>query len=530
MRHIFLFMLFAGFTAFAKPLEISVEPIGVSEKEQSELKERILKYPNIENLLRNKTFRILTFQVENFESKSAHYILKVYSYTDGRSYEMTGPLNRSTLPQVREATEEIPATPEEFAEAEEVVAEISEYSGEIKSGRMNTYEPIPGTSSMSLENQQASGRLINVGVVSVDQPKINEIVGVDLYSRQIIHYPNGAPEGALAVAQTCGLPNARQATTSRGTSGSARIEISRGGQNLWTFTVVRPSASSGREGSGLEIRNLYYRGQKVLTRAHTPILNVQYEGNRCGPFRDWTYSENSFVANGVNRAPGIRIANSVPQTIFDTQIDRGNFRGVAIHDDGTRVLLVTELSAGWYRYISKFELLNDGTIKPTMEFSAVENSCVCFSHNHHVYWRFDFDIGGTRNSVHVSNGTALRPIPVETKQVKSSENQWWRISNPQTGRAYNLVPGSNDGRADSFSIADAWLLRYSSTQIDDSRVRTSKRAALDAFITGGSLINQDLVFWYSGHLLHNHEEAETVPAIVGPTLTPVNWTLTTTEE
>jgi hypothetical protein len=28
-----------------------------------------------------------------------------------------------------------------------------------------------------------------------------------------------------------------------------------------------------------------YRGQRVLRRAHAPILNVRYDGNACGPFR-----------------------------------------------------------------------------------------------------------------------------------------------------------------------------------------------------------------------------------------------------
>jgi len=526
MSNLFFILFFTSFIASANPADISVQPIGLSDEEHRNLKERVLLYPNIQSLLRNKTFRVLTLQTEDSEKEKGKYYLNVYRYSDNKMFEISGPLNQSTLPQIREMDDDMPASPEEFEEAVKILTEDPEMGHELRDEKMQAYEPMPTTTVEPINQQNKASRLINVGMLSVVEPKRNEIVAVDLHTKKIFRFPGGAPSGAIAIAQTCGLPNARQATTAKGVSGSAEIEIRRGSQLLWKFTVVRPSASSGRRGSGLELRNLHYRGHKVLTRAHTPILNVQYEGDRCGPFRDWTYSENPFVAEGTDRAPGIRISSSPPQTIFDTQQDRGNFRGVAIYSTEGKVLLVTEMSAAWYRYVSKFELYDDGTIKPLFEFSSVENSCVCFSHNHHVYWRFDFDIAGIRNSVQVSNGTTFRPLRTEVAQVKNSANQFWQISNPQTAMAYNLAPGPHDGAADPYSIADVWLLRYSSSQIDDSAVRTSTRAGLNAFLSGGSLINQDLVFWYAGHFMHSHGASEGGLSTVGPTLKPVHWPLT----
>jgi Cu2+-containing amine oxidase len=85
------------------------------------------------------------------------------------------------------------------------------------------------------------------------------------------------------------------------------------------------------------------------------------------------------------------------QTILESGTDSGNFRGVAIYRQGRETVLVSELQAGWYRYISRWRFHDDGTIRPRFGFSAVQNACVCNVH-HHVYWRLDFDIGAAENN------------------------------------------------------------------------------------------------------------------------------------
>ena len=170
--------------------------------------------------------------------------------------------------------------------------------------------------------------------------------------------------------------------------------MSRGGEVLWTFVVVRPSASSGTSGSGVELRQVAYRGKEVLRRAHVPILNVRYKNDACGPFRDWQNEESHFKATGANVAPGFKLCPSRAETILESGQDQGNFRGVAIYVDGEEVVVVSELEAGWYRYISRWRLHADGSIKPRFGFGAVRDSCVCNVHFHHAYWRFDFDIAG----------------------------------------------------------------------------------------------------------------------------------------
>lgn len=172
-----------------------------------------------------------------------------------------------------------------------------------------------------------------------------------------------------------------------------------GATTLWDFTLVRPRASSGLNGSGVELRFVDYRGRRVLYRAHVPILNVQYGSGGaavgCGPtYRDWQNAETCFQATGTDPVgPGFRVCSAPPQTILESGVDGGNFRGVALWYDGWELRLVSQLQAGWYRYISDWRLRNDGSIGPRFGFAATANPCTCNVHTHHAYWRLDFDIG-----------------------------------------------------------------------------------------------------------------------------------------
>ena len=51
-------------------------------------------------------------------------------------------------------------------------------------------------------------------------------------------------------------------------------------------------------------------------------------------------------------------------------------------DSIEEVVLVSEMEAGWYRYISEWRLHSNGTIKPSFGFSTVDNSCFCNPHHH----------------------------------------------------------------------------------------------------------------------------------------------------
>jgi len=379
-------------------------------------------------------------------------------------------------------------------------------------------------------------RTLAVLLLSRSDEVTNEVVGVNMIGRTVSRFPNKAPSRALAADAACGLPNANQPPTPRGLAGQYRVTITQGGITLWSFLVFRPSYSLGTNGSGVTLREVDYRGKRVLYRAHVPILNVQYDGNACGPFRDWLYAESYIQATGTDVAPGIRWCPTPAQTILDSGTDSGNFRGVAIYIQGQEVVVVSELQAGWYRYISEWRLHNDGTIRPRFGFSAVEDPCVCNIHHHHVYWRFDFDILSEGNNVVweynsppiTSSNWHINRWEVMRLRNPSRSRRWW-IENSTTGDAYMLIPGPDDGVADTFGRGDVWILRQYDGEIDDGisaapsqagQPQWNAPAEIGRFIDPESTYNQDIVIWYAAHFTH---AVQAEGHIVGPTLQPDQW-------
>ena len=126
------------------------------------------------------------------------------------------------------------------------------------------------------------------------------------------HYPpvHDVPSDAAEHGQgLCGVPlDASQPTAGKGTAGQVLVTVSQGGQTLWRFVAVRPAASSGTNGSGIELRHVDYKGKRVLYRAHVPILNVKYNADACGPYRDWQYQEGMIQSQGIDVAPVFRLS------------------------------------------------------------------------------------------------------------------------------------------------------------------------------------------------------------------------------
>ncbi len=422
-----------------------------------------------------------------------------------------------------------PPSPEEREAALAVLGEHAELGPALAAGRLSTYRSMPPIAPGERDDGTVE-RILTVGVRGEDR---NEIVGVHLGRREVVRFEGGAPPTARAVRQVCGRPDAAQVTT-MGRAGAARITITRGADTLWRLIAVRPAASSGANGSGVELRAVEYRGRRVLARAHVPILNVRYDGDACGPYRDWQNEEGRFQITGSAPAPGFRLCTAQPATILESGDDHGSFAGVAVWVDGEEVELVSELEAGWYRYVSRWRLHANGTIKARFGFGAVHNSCVCNTHHHHAYWRFDFDIGGAADdavlefndpplSGHSDNWHTLKH---EIRRSRlTSRKRKWRVRNRGSGEGYILVPGHDDGQADSYGVGDLWALRHRPGELDDGFGFAGTRAHLDQFVNGQELVGTNVVLWYAAHFTHDvaHEPPGGHPHIVGPELVPDRW-------
>ena len=317
-------------------------------------------------------------------------------------------------------------------------------------------------------------------------------------------------------------------------AGAARVTITRDGETLWRLVVVRPAASSGAAGSGVELRGVTYRGTRVLRRAHVPILNVRYDGNACGPYRDWQNEEGRFQAQGSTVAPGFRLCPQPATTVLDTGSDIGNFAGVAVYVDGEEVVLVSELEAGWYRYVSSWRLHADGTIRPRFGFGAVENSCVC---NHPSSPRLlaaglRHRRGGRRRGRRTQRSPAGRTrldlAPAHARDPSRTQRQpQATLAGPQPDHRAGLRRGARGRGRYSRLLRGRRLLGAALPQRPTRRQRGDHRHQGPHRQLHQRRVDRrtNVVVWYAAHFTHDttHEHAGDGNHIVGPTLRPDRW-------
>ena len=531
-------------------LSLKIQSFGPSPEQVEDLARTVARHRDIQEYLAKTRHRLLRIDLLGppEEPKSAkpklpnRFRATFFDYTNNRAVLATGSLPRPTALEVTESALQPRPNEEEFQEAVAIVTKSPEFRDALGQQNLQSYRPMPPLIAEELPNGRVE-RTIAVGLLPRDGARGHEIVGVNMIKRKVVRFESKdrgrAPAMSAAHNPICGLPDANQSTAS-GVAGSVWVTVKQGSTTVWKFLVVRPAASSGTNGSGVELRYVDYRGKRLLYRAHVPILNVKYDGDACGPYRDWQDQEGMLSADGTDVAPGFRLCPTPAKTILDTGSDAGNYLGVAIYVQGQEVVLVSEMEAGWYRYISLWRLHTNGTIRPRFGFSAVQSSCVCNVHHHHAYWRLDFDLRTAANNVvrefndpplfgsskwHSKNYEIRRPRDPARKRK-------WRVENKSTGEAYDIIPGATDGVATTmpdwpFPRGDLWFLRYRGTEIDDGVTATGPpyEAGLDAWINGESLNGADVVVWYGAHFSHDiaHEEPGEFGHIVGPELRRVRW-------
>jgi hypothetical protein len=214
--------------------------------------------------------------------------------------------------------------------------------------------------------------------------------------------------------------------------------------------------------------------------------------------------------------------------------DPGNFRGVAVEDFGSELVVTANMSAGWYRYRMKWHFYDDGRIWPEYSFSAESAVCTDEAHRHHAYWRLDFDLDGPENDLITEvNPTASTREPLSTETARTwgepADGIYWEITDGDSGMGYRLVPSVADLQLpiDDFSQLDAAVVRYRPDELDDGanslgecpiRMEDGYNGTTP-MINGESVDKQDVVFWYRSSALHNAGNPWECD-IVGPMISP----------
>lgn len=508
---------------------VTITPISPTQEQVNSTVNAIKKLPSVMKFLNGTENRLITtdypdsLRLQGKELKQPLH-LTFYDYTNNRPVvvdTIVGDPSQTTA--TLGTTQPLPSS-EEFDAAVSIAQKDPSYSNLFKSGA-TAYRSMPPLASENL----AAARTLTVGIMAPGTSNSNQIVAVNMITKTVTTFDKNAPPTALALEAVCGNANAGQSTTSRGSAGQFNLTISVGGTPIWQMLVIRPAASSGTRSSGVELRDVSYLGKPILKRAHVPILNVLYDNNACGPYRDWQWQEGMFTANGTDVASGIRLCSSAPQTVLESFNDSGNFRGVAIYQDpnNNEVQIVSEMEAGWYRYISRWEFSPAGVIRSRFGFDGVANSCICNAHRHHAYWRLDFDIAsaGRNRFTQYDTRSFFTPLLTESKAFRDYiRGRYWTVENLASGEMVTIQPGPNDGVADTYARGDAWFLRYRGTELDDGHNSTgsSTEADLDQFVNGESINEQDVVMWYAGHFYHVYAGGES-GHLVGPDIIVNRW-------
>lgn len=531
-----------------QPVQITVTAWGPTQTDIDRAKMRVENNAAVRKALKGTKYRLISFSYVENDSKAqsakapTRFRVVFYDYTNDRTFVSEGDFAGAENIDIREYDFEPGVSAEELTGAFDIIRRDTEFATLHKQGKLEISEAMPPVSRLDGE------RLVNVGIKILPGGD-NQIVGVSFKNNKVVRYEGDAPPTSLASPEACGIPSSGQQPTGSGLAGQYQLNVSQNGETLWEMLVVRPSASSGRssERSGVEVRDVKYKGKSVMKRGHNPILNVEYAGNACGPYRDWQYSEGHFDAppeGATNPAPGIRIlaAGQIAKTALESGIDSGNFQGVAVYTQNNETVLVSEMNAGWYRYIMEWRFAADGTIRPRYGFGAVNSTCVCNAHNHHIYWRFDLDVVNPINTIYrVGRGNDFRQlISNETTFQKNifTKSPNFMVKNSSGNESYTLMPSIADGVADAYGKGDAWFLKYQAGvgnepgELDDPNTNTT--ANLAPWVNNESLVNQDVVIWYAAHFYHDDNELNLLNPdrsgeilegthVVGPDLRPTNW-------
>ncbi len=424
--------------------------------------------------------------------------------------------------------------PDELRAAAEVLRADGRFAALADRPDVVIYQPMPPLADLE-HTDGTSTRRPTLGILDPDGSPRHRIVAVDVAGGTVDFDPAGVDAPTDDDCEDR-LPIGVESLADAGGPPQVRVRVIRNGEELWNLIVVRPRNSTPQtfgKGSGVELGSVHYKGRLVLWQAHVPILNVLYDDGTT--YRDWQDEETPFQAKGSDPVgPGWRLCSEPPATIIEAGTDAGDFQGVALWYADGELRIVSELQAAWYRYVSDWRLGDDGTIKPRFGMAGTRNPRTCKRHQHHVYWRLDFDIDNAGNDV-VQQSRKFFPgrsrwttLVLEATRKRSPLTSW-RVLDRESNRGYRIVPGVADGTADDYGVSDLWFLRYRSDEVDDgvdivTAPASETQTHISKFVNGESIDGTDVVVWYAGHFVHDEKHpGVTQGHIIGPELRAVNW-------
>jgi len=313
---------------------------------------------------------------------------------------------------------------------------------------------------------------------------------------------------AMALSPTCSLA-----------AGENKVSWPSAADPTWEMCWVKPGMSSGPRGSGLELRNVHFRGVLVMKRAHAPMLFAEYRngaGGNC--YRDWKDEDSAILIDPIVRnvlgTPANFLAttncdvSSSPTASFGncpfgqagrTAADCSN--GIAIENlpGNMGFRLTSQYAAAWYKYTSRYEFLTNGNIDTQFGFGNNNGTYNNTTHWHHNYWRFDFDIEGASNDSINVDGTSQTTEFTAVRGVSVVS-----VTDSSAGFGYIVAPGSNDSTfapnesTRNFHTVDIIGSAYKANEYSDRSDNVLSDCTMNssAIANGENIDKKDVVIYY----------------------------------
>lgn len=297
---------------------------------------------------------------------------------------------------------------------------------------------------------------------------------------------------------------------------------------IWEMCWLKPSNSAGVQGSGLELRDVHYKGTLIAKRLHAPILFAEYRGSSTC-YRDWKDADANFAAStpvrnvlgvpvgfesttscDISQAPTTSYQGcpwaSLPGNTLVAANCIGSNGGVAIEDKTDHVVLTTQYSASWYQYTSRYVFWENGDIQPEFGFGNSNGTNNNLTHWHHNYWRWDFDIDGAGNNIIVANDVPRTTEFTGLRSLTGGPNggpTYWDVLTKNGGYGYRIVSGAGD-----YTPANESGRNLHSVDVIGSLFKNNEYAdrvdnqLSDCAMSAGNIANSepndgtDVVFWY----------------------------------
>ncbi len=255
------------------------------------------------------------------------------------------------------------------------------------------------------------------------------------------------------------------------------------------------------DNSGLALKKVRYKNDGVLYRASMPVIRVKYDNNACGPWNDHI---------------------NLPQLDIIPSCDNVKICERSFFSSGRNWLEIwVYATIGEYHLLQLWYLSDDGWIHPRLYSSGLQCQV---NHDHHVYWRLDFDIRDhDDDQVFVFDndrpdegwGPGWHKYTNELNSTKNSAtNRKWFVRDPPHGGGVWIIPGP-DGVADAaFSNKDVAPRLW--RKPEESPWPFPAETDGDFFNNGQNISEKDIVFWYIAHLSHDASEGKDHWGWVGP--------------